>query len=120
MLQAFITTVVFAASSCQFSSQQVCDERNSIKDVSAFVGLFIASEKHCPGIKINAKDALSQAGDLALYISKDSATAENLVNSIGKALSDYSEEKPNEFCEDARKTLDSYSPEYLEWYGIAK
>lgn len=112
-----LASVFFVASTCEYSPQIVCDESNSIKDVSALVALYIAA-KQCPRIDINGQKALDQAGDVALFITDDTNLAANMVNSIGNAMTSYSSSKPNSFCEDATKTLESYSDEYLRWYGI--
>jgi hypothetical protein len=113
---SFFVSVVLASSTCD-NSNQICIERNPIKDIPSFIALYIAA-KECPGITINGQKALEQAGDAAQYITSSFDLAANMVNSIGNALTEYSAKHPEIFCAESKKTLDSYSHEYLKWYAI--
>lgn len=116
MLQILMTSVFLASYSQPAGIQE---ERNSIKDVMAFMSLHVAAGR-CSDISVDSQKALEQAGDVAMVMLPDAESAAQLVNTIGNALVLYSKEDKSGFCADARKTLDSYSPGYLRWYGLSK
>lgn len=111
-----LTMALLVSASCH-APAHICDEMNLIKDLHTFAAVAVGSSV-CESYDINMSALNRQLFDLAIFGLGDSQDAMTAIENLLDIYHAYNAKAPDKFCEDVRKSLGSYSPEYLRWYGI--